>query len=141
MPTSLLSLLQQQFKQLVQMNEFLLCERDAFATRQPELIESATQQKTVGLQQLQDIDKQISSQYNAADFEHESITPIKIEIDNALAQLKQQNVVNGKIIASNQISLGMLKDILIGNKKDRSAMTYDQTGKKSNTLKSRPIKA
>ena len=141
MSTSLLLLLQHQLQQLVQMDELLICEREAFATRDPAQIEAASQQKQLALQKLQDTDKQIASQFSAPDFEDEAVTAIKIEIDNALAQLKQQNAVNGKIIAGNQISLGLLKDILIGSKKDRSTMTYDQAGQKSNTLKSRPIKA
>jgi flagellar biosynthesis/type III secretory pathway chaperone len=141
MTTSLLLLLQQQLKQLVHMNELLVCEREAFASRQPSQVEEATRQKMAALKQVQQLDQQISSQFGASDFEDETITPIKIEIDNALAELKKQNAVNGKIITNGQISLGMLKDILIGSKKDRSAMTYDQAGQKSNTLRGRAIKA
>ncbi len=141
MTTSLLLLLQQQLKQLVQMNELLLCEREAFASRSNEKVQAATTQKQNALTQLQATDQQISSAYTAQDFEHEDIKPLKIEIDNALAELKKQNEVNGKILQTNQINLNMLKDILVPRKKDRAAMTYDQAGQKSSAIRGKPIKA
>jgi flagellar biosynthesis/type III secretory pathway chaperone len=141
MTTSLLLLLQVQLKQLVQMNALLLLEREAFTSRSPEKVKAATEQKTAALKQLQDTDNQISSTYTAKDFENNEIKPLKIELDNALAELKTQNEVNGKILQNNQINVKMLKDILIGSKKDRSSMTYDQAGQKSSSLRSRPIKA
>lgn len=141
MTTSLLLLLQQQLQQLVQMNELLLCEREAFASRSPQKVQSATERKLAALKQLQTTDQQIASNYSAEDFENEQIKPLKIEIDNTLAELKKQNEVNGKILQTNQVNVNMLKDVLIGNKKDRSAMTYDQAGQKSSSLRGRSIKA
>ena len=141
MTTSLLLLLQQQLAQLVQMNEFLLFEREAFTSRSVEKIQTATAQKQNALVQLQATDQQISGSFVAEDFEHQDIKPIKIEIDNAMAELKKQNEVNGKIVQSNQINLNMLKDVLMPRKKDRASMTYDQAGQKSSAIRGKPIKA
>ena len=134
-------MLQHQHKQLVQMNELLLCEREAFASREPVKVEAINKQKLAAIQELQDTDQQITNQYDAKDFESAEIEPIKIEIDNLLSELKMQNEVNGKILQGNQTSLNMLKEILIGSKRNNSATTYNQSGKKSAALMSRPIKA
>ena len=144
MTSSLLLLLNQQLQQLVQMNELLLSEREAFIKRQSAEIEQINQQKLTILDSLKQTDAQITSQFSENDFNTPQIQSLKKDIDQQLIALKQQNQVNGKIIAHSQVSLNMLKDILtsgIGGKKDRSAMTYDQAGHKSSRLKGRAIKA
>lgn len=141
MTTSLLVLLKQQHQQLVQLNELLLLEREAFAGRSPQQVEQVSQQKMAALDSLQTTDKQISDNFSQDDFNSEDIIAIKAEIDNTLSDLKHQNEVNGKILQHKQLGANMLKEILIGSRKDKSATTYNQLGKKSNTLKSRPIKA
>lgn len=145
MTSSLELLLQQQFQQLVQMNELLLSEREAFTQRQSAQIEQISKQKLTALEALNQTDSQITSQFNEDDFNTPQIHTLKNDIDKQIAELKQQNEVNGKIIAHSQVNLNMLKDILVGSsiggKKDRSAMTYDQAGQKSSRLKGRSIKA
>ena len=141
-------LLQQQLKQLVQMNELLLTERETFATRQSTEIKQINTQKLAALDTLKQTDSQIASQFNEDDFNTPQIQALKNDIDKQIGELKLQNEVNGKIIAHSQVNINMLKDILIGNiggniggKKDRSAMTYDQAGQKSSLIKGRAIKA
>lgn len=144
MTSSLELLLQQQFQQLVQMNELLLSEREAFTQRQSAQIEQINKQKLAALKELNQTDSQITGQFNEDDFNTPQIRTLKNDIDKQLAELKQQNEVNGKIIAHSQVNLNMLKDILVGSiggKKDRSAMTYDQAGQKSSRLKGTAIKA
>jgi flagellar biosynthesis/type III secretory pathway chaperone len=147
MSTSILLLLQQQLSQLVQMNELLLCERDAFTNREAEKIEAINQQKLEALDSLNTTDQQIATLYkdqNPSDVETGEVKEIKVEIDKILTEVKQQNEVNGRIIQHSQVNLNMLKDILvsnIGGKKDRAPGTYNQTGYKSSMLKGRPIKA
>ena len=63
MSTSILLLLQQQLSQLVQMNELLLCERDAFTNREAEKIEAINQQKLEALDSLNTTDQQIATLY------------------------------------------------------------------------------
>jgi len=145
MTSSLLLLLQQQLKQLVQMNELLLCEREAFANRQPAAdIEAINQQKTDALTQIQAIDQQISTNYTQTDFNSDDVQQVRRTIDSTLTELKMNNEVNGKIIQNSQMNINMLKEVFVGSisgGKDRSAMTYNQSGRKSSLLKSRPIKA
>ena len=119
MTTSLLLLLQQQLAQLVQMNEFLLLEREAFTSRSVEKIQTATAQKQNALVQLQATDQQISGSFVAEDFEHQDIKPIKIEIDNAMAELKKQNEVNCLIINNSQIAINRFKGMLQKSINDR----------------------
>ena len=97
----LLDLLQQQYDQLVRMNELLVSEREAITSRSPEKVVLASQQKAELLQQLQQTDQQISTQFSAADLQHESIKPLKNDIDNLLTEIKHHNEVNGKIIENN----------------------------------------
>lgn len=147
MTSSLELLLQQQLQQLVQMNELLLIEREAFTQRQSAQIEQINQQKLAALETLNQTDSQITNQFNQDDFNSPQIKALKNDIDKQLAELKQQNEVNGKIIAHSQVNLNMLKDIIvsniggIGNRKDRNAVTYDQAGQKSPRLKGSSIKA
>jgi len=147
MTSSLTLLLEQQLQQLVQMNELLLCERDAFTSRDSAKIEAVNQQKIQALEELKLTDEKIVSQFNETDFDNEDVRQLKSLIDDALNDVKQQNDVNGKIISHSQVNLNMLKEVLISNtagarsKKDRSAMTYNQTGKKSSLIKGKPIKA
>lgn len=148
MTSSLLVLLQQQLKQLVHMNELLLNEREAFTQRDSAQIEAINQQKLQALDNLKQTDEQIITQHKEDEFNHPDIQPIKHQIDQAIADVKLENEVNGKIISHSQVNLNMLKDIMIGNigsgagsKKDRSAMTYNQAGHKSSLIKGRPIKA
>lgn len=141
MTTSLLLLLKQQFQQLVQLNELLLIERETLSSRSPEDVEQITKQKMSALDQLQATDKQITNTFTEDDLKAPEAQDIKQQIEQALIELKHQNEVNAKILNHKQVSSNMLKEVLIGNRKDKSATTYDQLGKKSNTLKSRPIKA
>ena len=140
-PISLLELLQQQLKQLVQMNELLVCEREAITSRSPEKVVLVNEQKTAQLQQLQDTDNQISSSYSKDDFNTDEHHQLTIDIDNLLADLRQQNEVNGKIIQNNRITVKMLKDVILDSKKDQSTMTYNQKGMKSGSSMYKPVKA
>ncbi len=137
----LLDLLQQQYDQLVRMNELLVSEREAITSRSPEKVVLASQQKAELLQQLQQTDQQISTQFSAADLQHESIKPLRNDIDNLLTEIKHHNEVNGKIIENNQVTVKMLKGILFDSKKDQSSMTYNQMGQKTAASRYKPIKA
>lgn len=141
MTTSLLLLLEQQFQQLVQLNELLLLERDALASRHPQQVVDITKQKSTALDKLQQTDRQISERFQPADFDSDDIHALKAKIDAELLNLKQLNEVNGKILKHKQLSNEQLQELIIGTRKDKTATTYNQLGKKSNTLKSRPIKA
>ena len=141
MTTSLLCALQQQHQQLVQLNELLRLEREAFIARDAEQTQSLSQQKLAMLEQLQSTDTAIKSQFSSADFSDPQAAELKSEVEQLLATAKQENEVNGKILQTNQVTLNMLKDIVIGSRKDRNATTYDQLGQKTNTLKGRAIKA
>lgn len=148
MTSSLLILLQQQLQQLVQMNELLLSERNAFTQRDSAQMESINQQKVEALEKLKQTDDQISANFSTDDFNHPDIQDIKQKVDQALTEVKHENDVNGKIVSHSQVNLNMLKDMIVSNmrsgansKKDSSAMTYTQAGAKSSLIKGRPIKA
>ena len=144
MSHSLAELLQQQQQQLAAMLELLLVERDCMIRRDSEQLNEINQRKVEQLQAIQQLDHTLAQQYSASDFAATEIQTLKQQLEQQLQQLQQQNQVNGKIIAHSQVNLNMLKDLMLGgisSKKDKSAMTYDQAGKKSSALKGRPIKA
>lgn len=144
MNTSLLSLLQKQYSVLIEIDELLLLERQAFTARDSVQIEQINQEKLELLQSITDIDQQLRSQVSSPDVKTIQVQELKAKIDEQLLQLKQRNQVNGKIIAHSQVNLNLLKDLLIngisGDKGQRS-LTYDQAGQKSSPLKGRAIKA
>lgn len=141
MPTSLLDLLQQQYDQLVQMDELLVCERDAMTSRLPEKVVAITEQKAAQLKQLQHTDSQISTLYQQDDFKDPEVSALKKAIDTLLGDIKKQNDVNGIINQNNQMTVKMLKGILFDSKKDQSSMTYNQLGQKTAASRYKPIKA
>lgn len=141
MSTSLLVLLRQQLKQLVQLNELLLLEREALAGRSPGQVDKVTKEKMAALDQLQATDKQIGDNYSQDDFAAEDVQAVKAEINEALNELKHLNEVNGKILQHKQLSNEQLRELIIGSRKDKTATTYNQLGKRSNSLKGRAIKA
>lgn len=141
MTTSLLLLLRQQHEQLVQLNELLLLEREAFAGRSPQQVNQVTEQKTAALDALQATDKQLSDNFSKDDFQSDDILTLKHQIEDELKTLKHNNEVNGKILQHKQVNNEQLRELIIGTRKDKTATTYDQLGKRTNTLKGRAIKA
>lgn len=141
MPTSLVSLLQSQLKQLESMHELLAAERDALVKRDLTTTKSLTEQKSEQLQKLQHTDQQITENYSEADLNTPQVKALRVQIDELLIDIKRQNDVNGTIIENSQVTVKMLKEILFASKRDHSSMTYDQLGQKKTRSKYKPIKA
>ncbi|MGB1197882.1 MAG: flagellar export chaperone FlgN [Thalassotalea sp.] len=133
--------LNQQLQQLQQLLLVLEQEKDILIKNDPEKLTEIGLVKNEMLITIETLDKQIEQsvqfrQDKAKGLFDESLAQIK----SCLAQCKEQNIVNGKIIQQSQLAVERMKTSLLQNH-NKSSLTYDNKGKTSGGLSSLDFKA
>lgn len=134
-------LLAQQHSQLSALEALLTEENGILQQHQPDALNGITEQKNQLLLAIQALDDHLAKH---AEFVAEKNTGKFDEtlsaIESSLAACQKQNKVNGMIIQHSQLAVERMKTNLLESN-NKSAVTYDNKGKKSGGLSSLDIKA
>ncbi len=136
-----LELLAKQFAQLQALETIIANEKLVLQQHQPEELIKVSEQKNQLLLAIQTLDQDISrNQQFAQDKAAGLLSQELADIENLLKVCQQQNQVNGQIIAQSQLAVERMKTTLLDNH-SKTAVTYDNKGKKSGGLSSIGLKA
>ena len=136
-----LELLAKQFAQLQALENIIANEKLVLQQHQPEELIHVSEQKNQLLLAIQALDQEISrNQQFAQDKAAGLLSQELADIENLLKVCQQQNQVNGQIIAQSQLAVERMKTTLLENH-SKTAVTYDNKGKKSGGLSSIGLKA
>ena len=139
--TTSLQLLAKQHEQLSALAQMIADEKQVLQQHDPEALLAISQNKNTLLLEIQKLDQTIGqNQAFAQDKAAGKLTPQLSEITDLLAHCQQQNLVNGQIIQQSQLAVERMKTSLLENH-NKSAITYDNKGKKSAGLSSLGLKA
>jgi len=134
-------LLSQQFSQLKNLEQIITDEKEVLQQHQPDALIKISEQKNQLLISIQTLDKKISfDQQFAQDKAAGNLTVELAEIEDLLLKCQQKNQVNGQIIAQSQLAVERMKTSLLESH-SKTAITYDNKGKKSAGLSSIGLKA
>lgn len=137
-PTELLA---SQHQQLTQLAQIIANEKQILQQHDPQALLTISQEKNTLLLAIQQLDQEIGlNQSFAQDKAAGKLTKELNEITELLAQCQQNNLVNGQIIQQSQLAVERMKTSLLENH-NKSAITYDNKGKKSAGLSSLGFKA
>jgi flagella synthesis protein FlgN len=140
MSTSI-QLLAKQYKQLQLLENIIAEEKDILQQHNPDALLKVSQEKNTLLIAIESLDKEI--------VQHPDFTTDKStgKLDKPLAAItklletcQQKNLVNGQIIQQSQLAVERMKTTLLESH-NKSAITYDNKGKKSAGLSSIGLKA
>jgi len=136
-----LSLLAQQQEHLRVLLSLLQAEFNAISARDIAALEQGSSQKTICLEQIQQLDQQISQLPRLAELKAEpwfveSVTAV----DVTLAQCKEQNEINRMTLEQSQLVIERFKHELLQNR-GKSGLTYNAKGKPSVDSLGKGIKA
>lgn len=140
MSTSI-QLLAKQYKQLQLLENIIAEEKDILQLHNPDALLKVSQEKNTLLIAIESLDKEI--------VQHPDFTTDKStgKLDKPLAAItklletcQQKNLVNGQIIQQSQLAVERMKTTLLESH-NKSAITYDNKGKKSAGLSSIGLKA
>jgi len=136
-----LALLSQQYSQLQALEKIIVDEKHILQQHQPEQLVQIIEQKNQLLIAIQNLDQEISlNQQFAQDKAANLLTQELVDIESLLNHCQQQNQVNGQIIAQSQLAVERMKTTLLESH-NKTAITYDNKGKKSGGLSSIGLKA
>jgi len=140
MPTSI-QLLAQQYKQLQSLEKIIDEEKVILQQHNPDALLKVSQDKNNLLLAIERLDKDIIQH---PEFNKEKVSG-KLEkplaaITTLLVQCQNKNVVNGQIIQQSQLAVERMKTSLLESH-NKSAITYDNKGKKTAGLSSIGLKA
>ncbi|WP_448546776.1 flagella synthesis protein FlgN [Thalassotalea fusca] len=133
--------LQQQCKQLEQLESLLNTERAILESRDPDKLISVAEEKNSLLVAIQTIDTELGQ---SLQFKEEKSQGLHDEIlqktEDLLLKCKDINQVNGQIIEHSQLAVERMKSSLLQSH-NKSSVTYDAKGKASGGQSSVGIKA
>ena len=134
-------LINQQLSQLHAMEKLLVDEKKVLEQHNPENLTDLIKKKNELLVAIQALDNFLSlhtpfAQGKAKGLFEEELT----EIAESLARCQKQNIVNGNIIQQSQLAVERMKTSLLDSH-NKSAVTYDGSGKKHAGLSSLNLKA
>ena len=136
-----LAFLAKQYAQLQTLEKIIADEKLILQQHQPAELTKISAQKNQLLIAIQSLDQEISiNQQFAQDKAAKLLSKELADIENLLKQCQQQNQVNGQIITQSQLAVERMKTTLLENH-NKSAITYDNKGKKSGGLSSIGLKA
>ena len=134
-------LLLKQHKQLTALAQIIADEKQVLQHHDPQALLNVSQEKNTLLLEIEKLDQTISqNQAFAQDKAAGKLTAQLKEITDLLEHCQQQNLVNGQIIQQSQLAVERMKTSLLENH-NKSAITYDNKGKKSAGLSSLGLKA
>lgn len=130
-----------QLAQMTQLETLLTNEYDILQQQDPDALIDITQQKNELLTAIQTIDNTIEHSFEFKQQKQAGMFSSELaEIEQLLINCKAQNQTNGMIIQQSQLSVERMKNSLLETH-NKTAMTYDNKGKKSSGLSSLNIKA
>ncbi len=134
-------LVNQQLAQLQALKTVLDTEKEILQQHNPDKLTEITQQKNTLLLEIKSLDSIIGrntefAQGKAAGKYQSELTEIK----ELLNHCQERNAVNGQIIQQSQLAVERMKTSLLESH-NKSAITYDEKGKKSAGLSSLNLKA
>jgi len=136
-----LAFLAKQHTQLQALKNIIAEEKVILQNHQPEALLKISEQKNQLLISIQQLDKEISlHQQFAQDKIAGLLSEELITIERLLKHCQQQNQVNGQIITQSQLAVERMKTTLLESH-NKTAITYDNKGKKSGGLSSIGLKA
>jgi flagella synthesis protein FlgN len=136
-----LELLAKQYAQLQSLEKIIADEKHILQQHQPEQLLQVSEQKNQLLIVIQQLDQEISvNQQFAQDKAANLLTQELADIESLLQHCQQKNQVNGQIIAQSQLAVERMKTTLLESH-NKTAVTYDNKGKKSGGLSSIGLKA
>ncbi|REL30308.1 flagella synthesis protein FlgN [Thalassotalea euphylliae] len=134
-------LLNKQLEQLTALEQLLNDEKELLTQRDPEALNTLTEQKKVLLEAIEGLDANISKNPQfLADKAQNLLDDSLEEIQATLLRCQELNVINGQVITHSQLAVERMKTTLL-ERHNRSSMTYDNKGKKHAGLSSLDIKA
>ncbi len=135
------ALLAQQHAQLELLKQLIATEKHTLQQHNPDkLLEISTEKNTL-LLSIQALDQKISvNREFAQDKAAGKLESELSAITELLAHCQQQNEINGQIIQQSQLAVERMKTTLLESH-NKSAITYDNKGKKSAGLSSIGLKA
>ena len=134
-------LLTQQHQQLTALAQIITDEKKILQQHDPQELLTISQEKNTLLLAIQQLDQEIGkNQRFAQDKAAGKLTQQLAEITKLLTHCQQQNLVNGQIIQQSQLAVERMKTSLLENH-NKSAITYNNKGKKSAGLSSIGLKA
>ena len=135
------ALLNQQQQHLDVLLSLLRQELAALASRDISLLESLTQQKTDVLQQVQQLDEQLSQRPELESCKQQDwFKQQVVALDAVLNQCKRQNDINQQTLEQSQLTLARFKTELLSSR-GKSGLTYTAKGKPAVESKGKGIKA
>ncbi len=136
-----LELLAKQYAQLQSLEKIITDEKNILQQHQPDELIQISELKNLQLIAIQSLDQQISvNQQFAQDKAANLLSQELADIESLLKRCQQQNQVNGQIIAQSQLAVERMKTSLLESH-NKTAITYDNKGKKSGGLSSIGLKA
>ena len=135
------ALLNQQQQHLDVLLSLLRQELAALASRDISLLEALTQQKTDVLQQVQQLDEQLSLSPELESCKQQDWFKQQVAtLDDLLEQCKRQNDINQQTLEQSQLTLARFKTELLSSR-GKSGLTYTAKGKPAVESKGKGIKA
>ncbi len=134
-------LLAQQHEQLKSLEIIIANEKEILQQHDPDALIKISNEKNDLLLAIQALDQQIS--VNQAFAQDKAAGKLEQELEaiaKLLAHCQKQNQVNGQIIQQSQLAVERMKTTLLESH-NKSAITYDNKGKKSGGLSSIGLKA
>lgn len=136
-----LALLAKQYAQLQALEDVIASEKLTLQKHQPDDLIELSKQKNHLLIIIQNLDEEIGvNQQFAKDKAAGFLKQELASIEKLLLKCQQQNHVNGLIIQQSQLAVERMKTSLLENH-NKTAITYDNKGKKSGGLSSIGLKA
>jgi len=133
--------LQQQFKQLEQLESLLNTERAILEARDPDKLISVAEEKNTLLVAIQNLDIELSQSLQFKEEKSQGLHEKLLQQTEALLiKCKELNQVNGQIIEHSQLAVERMKSSLLQSH-NKSSVTYNAKGKASGGKSSVGIKA
>lgn len=134
-------LLTKQHQQLSALAQIIADEKEILQQHSPQALLDISAKKNQLLLDIQQLDQQIGlDQKFAQDKASGKLSQQLNEIADLLTHCQEQNLINGQIIQQSELAVERMKTSLLENH-NKSAITYDNKGKKSAGLSSLGLKA
>lgn len=134
-------LINKQILQLHKLVDLLIKEKEVLQQHNPEKLTALTNEKNILLIAIKELDDGIGRNTQFAQDKVAGILENElIKVKELLEECKKQNSINGLIIQQSQLAVGRMKTSLLESH-NKSAMTYNEKGKKSAGLSSLNLKA
>lgn len=139
--TAFTQLLDQQLKQVTQLELLLLEEKDVLQKLDHQALSQLVESKQTVLTAIETLDQAIKQAALYQEFIAETaVADMILAIENKLSDCKDLNDVNGAIIQQSDLAIERMKSALLQSR-SKSSMTYDNKGKTTGGTLSKGIKA